>query len=144
MPAPAWFFLCAMLMVAIALVTPGPDLLPSWLTGVGFALVLGGMLLNAFAMDAFRRGGTPMDPDLEPTALVQDGPYRFTRNPMYAGGVLILSGLVFVIDEPRSAVVLPLYVLLVARSFVPADERRMRALFGDAWLDYTKRVRRWM
>ena len=133
-----------MLMVVIALVAPGPDLLPGWMSVAGVVLLLGGLLLNALAMHAFRRNGTPMDPDLAPTALVEDGPYRWTRNPMYIGGILILSGLVFVLDEPRSAVVVPIYVLLVARSFVPSDERRMRALFGEAWLEYTRRVRRWI
>jgi len=144
MPPPAWFFICAMLMVAITMVAPGPDVLPAWLAGFGVLLVLGGLILNGLAMDAFRRSGTPMDPDREPTALVQDGPYRWTRNPMYIGGILILCGLVFLVDELRSAVVVPLYVLLVARSFVPSDERRMRARFGGAWSDYTRRVRRWI
>ena len=144
MPAPAWFFACGMLIVGIAIVAPGPDLLPEWLSAVGLALALGGMLLNGLAMEAFKRSGTPMDPDREPTALVQDGPYRWTRNPMYIGGILILSGLVFLVDEVRSAPVVLLYVLLVTRSFVPSDERRMRALFGEEWCAYTRRVRRWL
>lgn len=131
-------------MLAIAILFPGPRVLPDWMWLIGLAFMLCGLLLNFAAIAAFARRGTPMDAEREPTALVADGPYRFTRNPMYAAGIVILAGLVLFLGELRSALVLPGYVLLVARSFVPSDERRMAALFGDAWRDYTRRVRRWL
>ena len=144
MPAPAWFFTCAMGMIAIAILFPGDLRMPGWLWLVGLALMLGGVLLNFAAIASFARRETPMDAEREPVALVVDGPYAFTRNPMYVAGIVILCGLVLFLEEPRSALVLPLYVLLVARSFVPSDERRMAALFGDEWRAYTRRVRRWI
>ena len=126
------------------MVAPGPELLPPSLAYVGAALLVAGTALNAWALRAFARRGTPMDPEQVPTALVEDGPYRFTRNPMYVAGVIILIGLVLLFAEARSALVLPLYVWLVARRFVPSDERRMATLFGDAWNAYARRVRRWL
>lgn len=133
-----------MLIVAIAMVAPGSDVLPRGLEFVGLGLVVGGLVLNAAALRAFSRHGTAQDPEKTPSALVTSGPYRFTRNPMYVAGVIILIGLVLLVDEARAAIVLPLYVWLVARRFVPSDERRMAGLFGDEWRAYTRSVRRWL
>ena len=144
MPAPAWFFACAIVIVVIAVVAPGPDALPAGLELVGLALIVAGIVLNAAALRAFARHGTPVDPEKTPSALVESGPYRFTRNPMYVAGVVILVGLVLLVDEARAAIVLPLYLWLVLRRFVPSDERRMAALFDDQWRAYTRRVRRWI
>ena len=144
MPAPAWFFTCAILIVVLAMVAPGPDVLPRGLEIAGLALILAGVIVNGAALRAFAKHATPVDPEKTPSALVRTGPYRWSRNPMYVAGVIILVGLVLLVDEARAALVLPIYVWLVARRFVPADERRMLALFGDEWRAYAREVRRWI
>jgi protein-S-isoprenylcysteine O-methyltransferase Ste14 len=124
-------------------VAPGPRL-PRWLPLIALPFVAAGALLNVRALDAFRRHGTPMDPAEQPRALVVDGPYRRTRNPMYLAGILILLGLALATRKPLALAVVPLYVLLATLVFVPSDERRMASLFGDEWRAYAGRVRRWI
>ena len=143
-----WFVGCALLMVVVTVVAPGGASLPATLgvalDVVGIALVALGIALNGRATQAFRAHDTPIDPTEAPRALVEDGPYRRTRNPMYVAGVMILLGIALLSGVALTAPVLLLYVLLVARAFVPADERTMERLFGDAWRDYASRVPRWL
>jgi len=88
-------------------------------------------------------GGGGPGVDVPPTRIVTEGPFRFTRNPMYLGHLIFMLGL---------AVTLHSYVallLLVARAIwfhrrVVADETRLTARFGAAYTDYCKRVRRWV
>ncbi len=144
MPPFAWFFAALSAMLVLGAIAPGPEVLPGSLTSIGFALVAGGILLNVAASRAFRRRRTTADPEGRPTALVDDGVYRWTRNPMYLGGILILAGAVCLTRAITTAIVPPLYALVAARRFIPPEERRLEAMFGGAYRDYRSRVRRWL
>ena len=110
-----------------------------------------GVLLLAWGSAQYRRvgcfrtahGGGGPGIDVPPTRLVTEGPFRFTRNPMYLGHLIFMLGL---------AVTFHSYValgLLVVRAIwfhrrVLADEVRLTARFGIAYIDYSKRVKRWL
>jgi protein-S-isoprenylcysteine O-methyltransferase Ste14 len=143
-PPFAWFFAALFAMLILGALAPGPDVLPDWLRPVGVATVFAGILLNVAASAAFRRRATTADPDGQPAALVDDGVYAYTRNPMYLGGIVILTGVVFLTDAITTAIVPPLYALVAARRFLPPEERRLETTFGDAYRDYRSRVRRWV
>ena len=144
MPPPAWFFTAITAMVGLHVFLPGPVLVPDPWTLLGLALVAAGVALNFAAVAAFRRRATTTDPDGAPAALVSDGPYRLSRNPMYAGGVLILLGFAVLLGSALPFLVPPLYGALAASDFVPREERKLAAAFGDEWRAYTARVRRWL
>ena len=142
MPPPAWFFTAIAVMTGLGVLAPGPALLPDAWPLVGLLPVALGCALNVAAVAAFRRHRTTTDPDGAPSALVEDGVYALLRNPMYAGGVLILLGYALLLDAATTLAVPPLYGALASRGFIPAEERRMGARFGDAWRDYRARVPR--
>jgi protein-S-isoprenylcysteine O-methyltransferase Ste14 len=77
-----------------------------------------------------------------PHALVIDGPYALTRNPMYAGHLVFLAGLIGATRSPL-AVALFLRQLARFRSRISRDEERLEALFGDGYRAYRARVPRW-
>lgn len=83
-------------------------------------------------------------PDLKPwERLVTSGIYRYTRNPMYLGHIIFLTGLALTLRSVLAA----LFALGTAAWFhyrVLGEERRMIELYGDAYLDYMKQVKRWI
>ena len=84
-------------------------------------------------------------PGLErpPQQLVTDGPYRYTRNPMYLGHLIFMAGLAITFQSWLAVVILAVNAVWFDRR-VRGDETRLRALFGKPYDDYCGRVKRWI
>jgi len=110
---------------------------------IGLLFILKGVALAVAARVRFVKHGTPVRPFTRSTALVTDGPFVFTRNPMYIGVLLVLSGssLLYGSLSPWLAVFVMWCVLNYL--FIPREEACMRQLFGAAYQDYCARVNRW-
>ena len=107
--------------------------------GVGIALIVA-------ARRAFRSAGTtwlPSDP-AGTTRLVTSGVFRFSRNPMYLGMLLVLLGLAFALSSPLALALTAPFVLYLNRFQIRPEERALSAAFGDGYRDYAERVRRWL
>lgn len=89
-----------------------------------------------------RRGETP-NPGKATNRVVIDGPFRFSRNPIYTGGTVALLGLALLLDTATGLAV-AIVLWLVARGLILAEERYLEAKFGDQWREYRSRVRRWI
>ncbi len=123
--------------------------LPFWemplslrILGVVFAL-LGASLMTWAIVHQYKRGTDP-NPFNETSALVTDGPYRYSRNPIYLADLLLQTGIgaafAFEWTLPLLAVTwLGLRVLVIRN-----EERYLAELFGDEYLEYRQRVRRWL
>ena len=112
---------------------------------VGTAIFFLGCILPVWAYARFRRAGTEIDPTSETNrALVETGPYAFTRNPMYLGLIVVSVGMVVVVDAwPMLAV--PFAVFATANFVhIPFEEAKMSRQFGEAYDAYVRRVRRWL
>jgi protein-S-isoprenylcysteine O-methyltransferase Ste14 len=92
----------------------------------------------------FRRVATPMLPTAEPRVLVDEGPYRYGRNPMYLGLALIITGGGIALGSPLLALAAVAFVLIVDRLHIPFEEARLRRRFGGWYSDYAADVRRWI
>ena len=88
-------------------------------------------------------GGTPHPKD-PPRRLVTQGPYRFSRNPLYLARLLILFGLSVVLQSLGVLLVTLLLFLLVVVVILPREERRLETRFGEAYVEYRNRVARWI
>jgi protein-S-isoprenylcysteine O-methyltransferase Ste14 len=84
-----------------------------------------------------------VEPGHVPTALVTEGPYRFTRNPLYLGQLLFLLGL-GITAFPWLLLGAGVQALLLDRVVIPPEERRIAEHFGAAYEAYRHRVRRWI
>lgn len=114
--------------------------------GLGVTVACIGLAVNVSPKFAFRRARTSVNP-LRPDAaseLVTSGPYRITRNPMYVGHALALTGWTIALAHPLGFVVVPAFVLWIDRLQIPPEEAALAALFPHAFADYTQRVRRWL
>ena len=107
------------------------------------AIAIGcGVLIWAWWL--FRRSGTPTRPTHQATALVTSGPFRVPRNPMYLAIVVMLLGLAVWVGSLPMLIAPIGFFAFMSLVFIPHEERRLRETFGEAYLSFTRRVRRWI
>ncbi|MDQ2675547.1 MAG: isoprenylcysteine carboxylmethyltransferase family protein [Actinomycetota bacterium] len=92
----------------------------------------------------FRLAGTDPIPWRPDQALVTDGPYRLTRNPMYVGMALLFAGIAFGFGALIALAILPLVILVIDRVVIAREEPYLERLFGEEYASYKQRVRRWL
>lgn len=111
---------------------------------IGAASIIAGTGLLGSFLSAFRRARTPVDPYTPSEAIVTDGPYRLTRNPAYLGMALTYAGIAIVARAPWALVPLPVAIAVIDRGVIAPEERYLGRKFGKPYLDYKRRVRRWV
>jgi len=100
--------------------------------------------MAAISAHLFKKAGTGIKPFDEATTLVKDGFYRYSRNPMYLGMCLMLTGSAFLMGSIGALLPIPVFVLIIRNKFVAAEERFLEASFGERYLEYKSTVRRWL
>ncbi|MHA1963239.1 MAG: methyltransferase family protein [Candidatus Thorarchaeota archaeon] len=124
------------------------DIIPQPFNLVGLMLIPVGMFLIIWANYALlhigKIGLRDREPMQRPSNLVLAGPYRFSRNPLYFGGLLALLGLVIVWSSVVTAFLTILAYIIVRYMFIRREEVILEEEFGDEYLDFKKRVRRWV
>ncbi len=144
---PLLFMGALMLGALLSLIIPlGPRLAsPNGLAlAVGVTFVVIGFALAAFSVRSFRRAGTSVVPGEPSTALVVNGPYRVTRNPIYIGLVLIYFGLAIILTSLWVLLLLVPVLLILQRGVVEREEVYLERQFGEAYRKYKNRVPRWL
>jgi protein-S-isoprenylcysteine O-methyltransferase Ste14 len=131
-------------MVALHYLVPIAQLLSSPIRYTGIVLVVGAIALVLWAAVLFRRAGTTIKPFRDSSALITHGPYRVTRNPIYAGMVGALLGIGVLLGSVAPFVVVPAFAALIQWQFIRAEEAALERTFGSLFLDYKSRVRRWL
>ena len=111
---------------------------------VAVALIVAGFALEMWAGGLFRKAGTNIVPWSPSTALVTQGPYRFSRNPMYVGFALTYLGLAIGLDSPVALALLVPCLLLMTWGVVGREERYLEGKFGESYRAYRRSVRRWL
>lgn len=110
----------------------------------GALLVLGGLGLMAAAVLQMARHRTTVIPHRQPAALVTDGIFRLSRNPIYLGDALILAGAMLWWRSSLGLLLVPVFMALIQRRFILAEETRLAAAFGTAFAAWSTRTRRWI
>jgi len=111
---------------------------------LGTALIAAGLLLMAGAVAVMVAARTTPIPHQAPAALVTGGPFRVSRNPIYLGDALVLTGAIAWTGAVWGVILVPLFVAIVTRRFIHAEEDRLAAAFGDAFHAWAARTRRWI
>ena len=110
---------------------------------LGIVIVLGGFALMLWGVVTFRRADTALLPTRPASRLVIAGPYRFTRNPMYAGMTLVYLGGVALVNSLWPLLVLPIVLVLLMRLVIQREERYLTDAFGAEYTAYQAQVGRW-
>lgn len=141
---PAVFAGAMGLMVLLALLVPTPSVLHGAWRAAGLLPLGCGILLHRSAWRLFRAQDTSIRPGSIPRTLVTTGPYSWTRNPMYLAGCPILLGVGLLLGPATPLLVLPPWIWIADRLFLPGEERVLEERFGDAYRAYRRGVRRWI
>ncbi len=115
---------------------------PAWVLGsllVGVAIVI-----MASGVRAMARARTEMDVRKPTTAIVVDGPFRYTRNPLYVSLTLLYLGIGALVNTLWPLLLLPILLVVMQRGVIEREERYLERKFGDGYLRYRSRVRRWI
>ena len=111
---------------------------------IAFALIVGGLLLDGAAVQGFRRKGTSPEPWKESTVLETEGPYRFSRNPIYLGYAIAYVGVAVAMDSLIALSLLIPCMVVIDRFVVLREEHYLSRKFGAAYDAYRMKVRRWL
>jgi len=131
--------------VALDALTPLPflpaDLPAVWLGAMVFALAVA---LFGWAIVTITRAGSNVPTNRPTTAIVDSGPYRYTRNPSYLGMFLGLIGLTIAFDNLWLLMMLAPFAFIIRFGVVAREEAYLERKFGDVYQGYRSRVRRWL
>lgn len=107
------------------------------LGALGFLVIISGII-------TFARAGTAIIPVRPASAMVESGPYAYTRNPMYTGMTLVYISAALLLDWIWPILLLPIVLLVLFRLVISREERYLAAEFGEEYEAYRRRVRRWI
>ncbi len=110
--------------------------------GIVFAAGAAGLMLWTFA--AFRAARTTIMPHHRSDALIETGPFAWSRNPIYLSEIVIFIGLAFALESPWLLLSAALFAFAVTRLAIIREEAHLKARFGAEWDTYAARVRRWL
>ena len=136
----------AMLLVGLAAAWHYLLPTPVWFSFGAIALLSGsaGFFIMMWAWWQFRQRRVAICPTAETDALITDGVYRYTRNPMYLGIVLMLSGVALWAGTLPFALAAAGFFLVINAAFCPYEEQKLANTFGPDYAAYRRRVRRWV
>ena len=120
-----------------------PIPLPAFVERIGLGLILIGIVLAFGAFNEFRKAHTTLDPHGSVKALVTQGIYQFTRNPIYLGFLLMVIGFPLNSGSYSGLVVAPFFMVTMNRLVIEKEEAYLEKKFGEAYTGYRSRVRRW-
>lgn len=110
----------------------------------GLIPLAAGGYLNLAADRLLKRHRTTVKPFQDSAALVTTGVYSRTRNPMYLGFVLISLGIALLLGSAGPFLIVPVFAWLLNRLYIRVEEAMMREKFGQEWVAYQRRVRKWL
>ena len=124
-------------LAALPLAGPG-------LVATGYLLAGAGLLLMLWTALTLFRHRTTVNPFAGAAVLCTDGPFRFSRNPIYLGDWLVLAGFALILATLWPLLFAPLIWLTLRYGVIRHEETHLDARFGDSYRAYRQRVRRWL
>src|ERR687889_1857063 len=111
---------------------------------LGWPLVGGGMTLAVWFARTMRGADTTLRIDKPVSSLVENGPFRYSRNPGYLSLTLLYTGIAILRNALWAILLLPLVLYVMKREVIEREERYLQRTFGEQYLAYKTRARRWV
>jgi len=110
----------------------------------GGALALIGLALFVMSLREFKRAGTSVVPGEPSTVLLDRGPYRYTRNPIYISFIIFYFGVAILLTSTWMLLLLIPVLIVLQRGVVEREEAYLQSKFGEAYRKYQARAPRWL
>ena len=123
---------------------PIPIPCPWWMKAIGYVLTLCSLGIYLSAGQAMKKAHTSSDPSTPTSAIVTEGPYRFSRNPIYLSFVLIVISLPLILGYYWGAILAPVAIDAYNRLMIEREEIYLEQQFKPTYPEYKSRVRRWL
>jgi protein-S-isoprenylcysteine O-methyltransferase Ste14 len=107
-------------------------------------LILFGTIINIWTDNLFKKAGTTVKPTLLPKYFITKGPFKISRHPMYLGMVAVLFGEAMILGTFITFIFPIIFIILMEILFIPIEEENLQKKFGNKYLDYKNKVRRWI
>ena len=140
---PTYLLIAMIAMLVLHFLFPVAWIVPPLWNLLGLVFLASGVSMNLIADKAFHQAGTTVKPFEESSMLVTDGVFQISRNPMYLGFVLILTGTSMLLRSLSPFLIIFAYAFLVDKKFIRVEERMLAKKFGSSWDQYKSRTRRW-
>jgi protein-S-isoprenylcysteine O-methyltransferase Ste14 len=141
---PTYLFIAIVIMLVLHFLFPVTKIITFPWNLLGVIPFTVGLVMNLIADRVFKKVGTTVKPYEKSITLMTNGVFRISRNPMYVGFALILLGIAIFMGSVTPYVVVIVFPILMDRIFIRTEERMLEETFGEVWLEYKKKVRRWI
>lgn len=111
---------------------------------LGVLALVSGALISGWTIVLFKKIKTTLRPRKNPQELEIFGPFRFTRNPIYLGFLLILLGVDMLLGSLTPLIFPVLFLIIINARVIPFEEENLKKEFGNQYLEYKRTVRRWL
>lgn len=137
-------FLVSIALHFVAPLSLPPGILRQILIPVGIVLIIMGVALVVVARREFAHFRQPTDPGHPTTQIVNTGVFALSRNPLYLGCIVVLTGTALALNVIWALVMLLVSIILCHYVLIIPEERYLAAKFGDAYKEYAASVHRWL
>ena len=139
-----YFFILLMAAIGLHLYFPVLKIIDEPFNYLGILLIILGIVINVWTDTLFKKSRTTVKPHELPTSLETGGPFCISRHPMYLGMFLILLGSAVLMGSLICFLFPIFFIILMEMIFISDEENNLENVFGQKYLYYRKKVRRWI
>ena len=138
------FVLLLLGSITLHFILPTTRVIPFPYYFLGSVFIISGIMLNYWADAQFKKNQTTIQPPEMPTVLVVSGAFRISRNPMYLGMASILLGVATFLVTLIAFTFPLIFILFIEISMIPMEEKNLEQKFGKKYVEYKKKIKRWI
>lgn len=141
---PTYFYSMVFLSIILHFLFPITFFIRSPFSYLGIIPIIIGISINIWTDKLFKKKKTTVKPYEDPSSFIIEGPFKFSRPPMYLGMFFILLGFSFLLGSIITLIFPIIFVLSMEIMFIPFEEESMQIKFKNEYSSYKKEVRRWI
>jgi protein-S-isoprenylcysteine O-methyltransferase Ste14 len=131
-------------MVVIYFLLPSTRIIHFPFNLLGAVICLLGIYISISTRNSFQKMNIPMYPSAKPNKLHTKGVFRYTRNPMYLGFAIGFTGLAILTSSFVNFILPVIFIIIMDKGYVRFEEKVLEREFGEDYIEYKNRVRRWI
>lgn len=141
---PTQLLIILAIQIAANFIVPIRELISSPINYIGIVFIVFGAIINLWADKIFKKYNTTVKPDEKPAKLIDCGPFRISRHPMYLGMTSILLGTAVLLGSLIAFIFPVIFFFIIHYQYISKEEKMMEDEFGQLYIDYKNKVRKWI